>query len=373
MLDTRLQHHPEDRLTLPLQLEAITAEWLSQALAFRHPGVAVTSLHVGEVRWGTATKVRLLLDYNQEGHRRRLAPTMILKGGFGGHELAAASASLYAGEVEFYRHVADRIPADTPVCYFAARNPDTGQALILLRDLLAENVTFARAGDTVSPEVAAATLALQARFHAASWQRPDFEDVPLYPGDLRALLLQVLQDDYWSACLRKPRAKSVPEGFRRAARMRHGIEMLWTVGAQPPSCYIHGDAHLGNLYFRRDGSPGYVDWQMSGRGHWAHDVTYFLVGALAPTDRRRHERDLLRHYLRCLAGHGVPAPSFDEAWLDYRRHAVHGLFWVANADGMHPEETNVAMVERFSTAVSDLRSAEALDLDFDVISAQEEV
>src|SRR3546814_15399534 len=67
---------------LPLRIEEITADWLSTVLAENYPGTKVTEVHVGTVIAGTATKVRLLLAYNEAGHAHRLPPTMWLKGGF---------------------------------------------------------------------------------------------------------------------------------------------------------------------------------------------------------------------------------------------------------------------------------------------------
>jgi hypothetical protein len=49
-------------MKIPLALGDLTAGWLSEALALTYPGAAVTSLTIGTVINGTATKVRLLLE-----------------------------------------------------------------------------------------------------------------------------------------------------------------------------------------------------------------------------------------------------------------------------------------------------------------------
>jgi len=88
--------------------------------------------------------------------------------------------------------------------------------------------------------------------------------------------------------------------------------------------------------------------------HWAHDFSYFLAGALSVADRRRHERDLLNHYLNKLKDFGVTnLPDAAQAWLDYRAHLLHGIGWVMCPVQMQPEENCCAFTERFSTAITD--------------------
>jgi aminoglycoside phosphotransferase (APT) family kinase protein len=93
-----------------------------------------------------------------------------------------------------------------------------------------------------------------------------------------------------------------------------------------PSCLVHGDAHAGNLYLTADGRPGLVDWQLLNRGHWALDVAYHIGAVLTVADRERAERDLVRHYLDRLRSYGAAAPSWEEAWRDYRRALVYGYY-----------------------------------------------
>lgn len=346
--------HAGDRIALPGHPGEITAEWLTTALAVHHPEVVATSVYVGEVLTGTATKVRLLVDYNGAGHALGLPATFWVKAGFGGHELSAAMLCFYEAEVEFYRSVAAGLGLGLPRCYFAGMDRTRGEALIVLEDLLARNTTFATAGETTTPDVVAAALDFQARFHAATWDRAGLADMAVYPGSLRTVLLQVLGDAYWARSIAKPRGRYVYEPLRDAAVMRRAIAALWEWDAANAVCLIHGDAHYGNMYIDRSGAPGFVDWQMGGVGHWSFDVAYFVAGALTPADRRANERALLAHYLDRLAEHGGRPPSFDEAWDGYRRHVVHGLFHVANADEMYPEDTNCAVIERYSVATREL-------------------
>ena len=352
---------PEDHGTLPLELEGITAEWLTAALGVRFPGVEVRSVHLGTVIHGSATKVRLLLDYNDAGHLASLPATLFLKGGFEAHGLVAAAG--YAGEVLFYRTIAPQLPVNLPRSYFGGIDKESGQAILLLEDLLARNASFGRATASITPDAAALTLAQLAKLHALWWQ--DDSKLPALrfaDGAAAAdgLVQGLLSPQHWEKSIAGPQAASVPEALRDRDRMIGLVRNLWDGDTQPPHCLLHGDAHLGNMFFEQDGSPGFLDWQTTQRGSWAHEYTYFLVGALSIEDRRAHERSLLEHYLGELRRNGVEAPSFDEGWLAYRRHTAHGVLWVVCPLEMQPLDIIEANVTRFTAAMTDLDAVDAL-------------
>ncbi len=101
--------------------------------------------------------------------------------------------------------------------------------------------------------------------------------------------------------------------------------MLKTAEA-PATCVLHGDTHSGNVYLVAVGRACWLDWQVIQTGHWSTDVAYHLATVLDTEDRRTHEAELLRHYLRELDALGVAAPSFDEAWESYTLGFSFGYF-----------------------------------------------
>lgn len=352
---------PEDSLTLPLSLTEINADFLSEALSVRSPGVVVRSVHLGTIIHGSATKVRLLLDYDSAGHAAGLPPTLFLKGGFEDHGLVSSAG--YASEVSFYRDIAPELPVNLPRSYFSGVDSSSGQAILLLEDLLARNASFGRATESISPDTAAATLELLARLHALWWEQDDkLPGLRFVDGAAAAdgLVQGLLGAEHWEKSLAGPQAASVPAPLRNREHMVQLVRNLWDGDTKGPHCLLHGDAHLGNMFFERDGAPGFLDWQTTQRGAWAHEYTYFLVGALSIEDRRAHERALLEHYLAALRSHGVDAPSFDAAWLSYRRHTAHGVLWVVCPLEMQPLDVIEANVTRFTAAMTDLDAASAL-------------
>ena len=140
---------------------------------------------------------------------------------------------------------------------------------------------------------------------------------------------------------------------------RLALEALWT---RPPLTLIHGDAHVGNLFF--DGPEvGFLDWQVVQRGQGMRDVGYFLANSLAVETRREHDEALIRVYLAALAEAGVPPVPFSVAWEQYRLHALYA--WIAAvvtaaAATLQGEAIVRAGLERSSAAVMDLDSLGAL-------------
>ncbi|MEY2928045.1 MAG: hypothetical protein RL367_2522, partial [Pseudomonadota bacterium] len=157
-------------MTLPQSIAAITAEWLTDALSRDWPGTVVTRADHGTVIHGTATKIRLLLDYNDAGHGHGLPPTMWFKGGLEAHSGTDDMLAVYAGEAGFYRDIAPQLEMVLPRSFHVDIDAVTGQSAILFEDMLARNALFGHATRPASPKLAASVLGQLARLHGAFWQ-----------------------------------------------------------------------------------------------------------------------------------------------------------------------------------------------------------
>lgn len=329
-------------MRLPRAPHEISAPWLSQALGTRIDGASVEN-----VIPGAATKVRMRLDGGET-----VDETVVVKAPMSGARQDSATLSFFALEVAFYRDVAGLLDVGSPRCLYAETRPGEGQALVILEDL--HDAHFYTAGDTLSVGEVERVLDVIARLHATTWAHPVLEKTQLYPGPMRHVLAGMLSGRYWAGCLSRPRASAIPEVLREPGALLRAVEALWAHDAGESHCVVHGDAHIGNIYRDRSGGFGLIDWQMSSRGNWCHDVAYFVASALDPSERAAAERDLLGVYLGYLASHGGPSLHPDAAWTAYRRHMIHGLFWATNADGMYPEAVNSEVVARFSRAIVEL-------------------
>lgn len=346
-----------DALPLPLTPEEVTARWLTAALRERRPNVSVTEARVEDVICGTSTKIRVRCSYAGPGSDE-LPPTLIVKGGFEAH--GPSMKPMYANEVRFYADIAPYIPMAAPACYFAGSDPGSHQSIIIMEDLRRDGVIFCDPLKPQSFEQVARRMEAMAAYHAATWQSPEFE-----PGgrwaDIQSrfdswgleYMRRYLVPELWAHYMAAPRGAAASVRFHDRDWMEHALKTIGDIQFAGPRCMIHGDTHLGNLYIHEDGKPGFFDAQVA-RTAWHHEVSYHIVCALDSGDRARWEGPLLERYLTALKGHGIDAPDFEAAWLDYRRSIAWGLFiFLTNEIKFQTESVNTAYAARFSVAALD--------------------
>jgi hypothetical protein len=347
---------------LPLKIEEITAEWLTSVLCDRYPGTVVREAHIGTVIAGTATKVRLLLSYNEAGHQHLLPPTMWLKGGFIRHDYTYDNS--FVNEAKFFGTWGQRLDLNKPKAYWSDWQ-DGVQGLVLLEDLAARNATFGDASKgMITIDQQAQALEMLARMHAKWWESPELKQLKNFSTAWEAasdIVMQMLRPEYFETCIHHRRCQAYVGPYRDRDRVVAGLRTQWARGREVPQVFSHGDAHLGNMFFEPDGTPGYLDWQSWQEGPYMHDVAYSTIGNLKVEDRRHAEKDLIAGYLAALSANGVAnPPSFEDAWSAYRRHAMHGFMWPFTPEEMQPIEIVTAEGDCFGAAVSDLDTFGAL-------------
>jgi aminoglycoside phosphotransferase (APT) family kinase protein len=140
------------------------------------------------------------------------------------------------------------------------------------------------------------------------------------------------------------------------------LQELWHRG---PQTVIHGDPHIGNLFFD-GGRTGFLDWGIININTPMRDVSYFLTMALTVEDRRVHERDLLSRYLEIWnAGVGEPL-SWDDAWLAHRVHSAYTVLASCQVVTFPVDATPqrqvfaAAFLDRSQAAVADLEARSAI-------------
>ncbi|GLS98644.1 aminoglycoside phosphotransferase [Sphingobium jiangsuense] len=346
---------------LPLTVEEVTADWLGEALSARHPGVAVERLEVGDILWGTGTKMMARVAYNEAGRAAGLPDHLCIKAGLAEHRELVKFC--YQTEARFFDRLAPQLSMGLPRILFAADDADQG--MVVMEDLRHAGARICRVQEPLDKGAAAAFLDDLAALHARWWNSPALEDDgalgwlmrhdPLPDEQWGDFGRGQLQPATWDRYMALPRALAVPARCRDRVTMAAALQALRRYGRRGPVCVIHGDAHLGNMYIRADGGPGFLDWQTTRRGHWAQDVAYFYISALDPLDRRTWEQELIAGYLAALARHGVAdPPGLPQAWEAIRAHIVYGLFyWMVNPVEWQAEENNAATAPRFGWAAVD--------------------
>jgi len=320
----------------------LSPEWLSGAL-----DAPVRGVEVVERLETVATKVRFKVEYEDGGDGR--VDAFCVKAYF----TPAVRARVGAGEPEarFYLEIAPTLPVRVPPCVYAAIDPDSGHALVLMEDLVAQGATFLTALSPYSVEQARGTLDQLAKLHAEHWGDPGLAThnflAPRLPSFLQYVDAERLQSQ-----LDGPRGDDLPADVKDAPRLRAALLAIAERDAAGPQVLVHGDSHAGNLYEFPGGAPGIIDWQVVQQGSWALDVAYHLGAVLDVDARREHERALLEHYLACLDAVGAPAPDIDDAWFKYRAHLAYGYFMWAITQMVDPRII-VTFTRRLGLAVAD--------------------
>jgi hypothetical protein len=328
--------------------ELLDPRWMSAALGVCYPGVVVTGITAVEVFTRLSTICRFLIDCDG-GRPVGLSPALVAKGYFS--ETSQAIPNPGQQEARFYATVAPRSGVRTLRCVYADVDSATHHGVILTEDLSVAGGTFLNACSSFSVDQTAASLEELARLHASAWGEHG------EPDDWLASRLRTYQGvrgiDHARQNFEGPRSVFIDPAVRDPRRLMHALDALaerdsggdgWTI--------VHGDAHIGNVFLDRRGRPGLLDWQVVQRGHWSIDVGYHVAAALEVDERRRHERDLLAHYLGCLRSFGVSAPDWDQAWRDFGAAFAYGLYmWGVTV--LEPPERIERMLHRQSAAAAD--------------------
>jgi Ecdysteroid kinase-like family len=347
---------------LPTTLEEITAPWLTDALATGAPGTVVSSVSIDEPIWGTATKVFLRVEYERRATEG--PPEMLcLKGGFN-DEMRAVAGLGYRVESMFYRDIAPSFEPSVPHSWYAADDPDGNQGLVLTDDLRTDGADFGSPMRTYSLDQVAAALESLARWHGTTWDRADLGKLAwLSVGSqlFRPVVDGFMMPAHWQDYMTRRQTAAFTDELRDRDRVEAAVHKQWVHDDADALSVSHGDPHPGNTYILDDGAIRFLDWQTTCLAPWSDDLAYFLVGILDVEQRRAHETELLRHYLGALASTGAPAPTFDDAWLAYRRHHLHGLMFALCPPEMQVAEVCALMGDRYAAAAIDHDTLSAVE------------
>jgi hypothetical protein len=336
------------RPELPERPEELTAEFLSTVLDSK-----VESAELVEVIAGTATKVRMRLDYGDPDVG--LPEQVCVKGGFDDAMRQLNSGNdAYRLEARFFGDLAPKLTIPLPRSFASVLVDEGSQGIVVMEDLVASGASFGDPCHAMTVNEVRSGLEVQAQWHASTWGQTSELAPWLRVGSeaVRAAGRMLLGPDYWSYFVEQPWAPDLPAALSAREELLGAFENLWRYEDANAACLCHGDAHIGNTY-AVDGNVGFLDWQGIAVGPWSYDVAYFVTGALSIADRRRHERDLLRHYGDALALHGGPALMEHELWDGYRRHTLHGFLWAVTPPVMQTIERVHAMAERHIAAIED--------------------
>ncbi|MDP3966889.1 MAG: phosphotransferase [Nocardioides sp.] len=361
--------------SIPTEASAFTPELLERLIGTLNPGVGVRDLEIRRVwQWGegdavsTSGRIDLHLAYDDAG--AGLPTELVLK--IARPELPAFP--LYRNEVNAYSHLRPWTFMRTPECIGAWFDEETGSFGLALDDLTLKGARFASAVDSPSMSSLEDGVRQLARLHArnwggrAGWDSPELSWAQTHvQGELNELFNHpdlvpaLIVDEVAKHQHKRELVQSVDE---TTDSLLAKVAVVQNHQSQLQQTLVHGDCHVGNTYVLPDGTMGFIDWQLSVRGHYMHDLSYLMVTGLTVEQRRAHERRLIALHLDELARHGVDdAPTLDEAFDEHRRAQAWNTYigWLTCPVENYGWEINVANHIRLLTAYRDLDSARAIE------------
>jgi hypothetical protein len=345
--------------TIPSRPEHISAEWLTEFLAPRHPGVVVEALEILDSTQGAATRLRVKPTY-APGRDGGLPPVLFVKTSLT-RLMLVADPHMYVTEVKFYEQIHPTLTCETPAVYAWALDEQTNRFAVVIEDLTLRKAAFPTALSGLTAADVAPLMSNLAKLHAPHWGQPDLEltypwletstsgkSAEWWGSGARDTAVAELQHAPYKVDALDPARHSLDRLLEAVARLQQANDV-------EPRTVVHGDTHIGNGYLLPDGGGGLLDWQLARVANWGIDVGYTMMTALDIEERRKGEEALLRLYLDELRGLGVDPPEWDDAWKHYRRQMVWGILaWLVTPTSMYSEPLLDSLIRRCVAAADDL-------------------
>lgn len=337
-------------MSYPVDIEDLTAEWLSEVLDDDVSSVRAEAIGTGQ----TAASYRLTLD--AVGGPR----TLVAKVAAGDDDARRRVAGGYRREVGLYADLAATLDVRIPRCWHAVIGDDALRFTLLLEDLAPR--TPGVQADGCSPARAGAAVENLAGLHASRWADQSLFALPYldppaarasFMGDLTLRCADVFLERYGDHLA----ATEVDTLHRCAAAVER-----WYPGAPETFALLHGDYRVDNLLFgAAEDDVVAIDWQTLAVGPPGRDLAYFLSMSLPVETRRSAEDELVAIYHASLLARGVGSYTLEECRRDYRQGALQApVITMIGAALSTAERSSAAdtmflsMTARACTAVRDL-------------------
>ena len=343
-------------------LVSLDADWFTQVL--REGGHATASVagvtsEPMAFTGAVGDMARIRLEYAQDGDPGPASVVAKIRGTTEVQVGMDEAMGLYAREARFYAELAHRVPVGTPRIFHIGDGTTTP---MLMEDLGRLRIGDQMEGLAVSD--AERLMEVLADMHAQFWNAPELDGEWLAEpaeGVYAGMIVQLVTSGV--EALRERYAGRVPDGVLEgvAETAPRWGEVLQRC-AEGPKTLVHNDCRLDNAFFREDGHPVLVDWQVVARTRGTQDVGNLLAGSMDADDLRANWESLLRRYYDRLRERGVSDYPWEECVRHYRQNILYplgaGIALLGQLDIGDDRGLGDAIVLRALTHVADLDSLE---------------
>ncbi|CAJ2509654.1 Uu.00g146800.m01.CDS01 [Anthostomella pinea] len=336
---------------LPTVPAGITAEWLSRKL-----GHKVASIENTSNIWGTASKLFYAITYEDgaSSNNGERPAHICIKGMFDLKlvEDQPWTVSLAQRESEFFSKLAPTINNMIfPKSWWAGKTENQG--LVIMSDLTKEGCSFPPEVTSYPVEKIMNGVEQLAGLHAQYWGQSQ-EDHPWIWNNYDPAMTFMCSP--WNELVREPNRPKLPEYLMDGKRCNEALGRYYAERNPRFRTLLHGDTHMGNIYFTAEGKIGFLDWSAFHFGSCFHDIAYHMTSTLTVEDRRAHEMEILDHYLATL--HRLGGPKFDrhndpEVMVEYRRSFMTNVIWIICPYSLQSKERVDVLCKRTVAAYDD--------------------
>ena len=361
-----------DRPTMPGGRDAITVDWIQQALtagaAVDVPPIKKVDVEPIGVGLGLlADLLRCHLTYHDGVDGTQAPATVIVKlpSSEPKSRRLCKRFELYKRECHYYRRVAAHVPLRTPALLYGDYAPRSDRFALVLEDLgamaTADQIVGATAEQAKRAVRGIATLA------GHFWNKVDQPALAGSRAELSPKFRPLVQIVYLANLVRTMRifGDMISNGAQRTLEA-YGPCVAEHMGvlATGPLSFAHGDFRLDNMFFGDDEDFAVIDWQVSGIQSGLYDVAYFMATSVATGVRRQVEHEALLEYHEIVRGMGATDFTFEDCWQLYRHNvlgrAITAIITCGGLDLNDKRSFELAEIslQRTLTAIEDLDAGE---------------
>ncbi|KAJ1456914.1 kinase-like domain-containing protein [Pelagophyceae sp. CCMP2097] len=280
---------------------------------------------------------------------------------------------VYKNELGFYRALRDdaalakKLSAVSFAKAHAAEAVFGGRFVLVLEDLAERGAEFPTVASKHPRPRVEAVLRSLANLHAPFFGRPPPH---VWTDASRPPFLRIISDETLKNVLKRFPGLLPPlvlETYELFLANYEAVRRHWSEGVLT---LVHGDAHLGNMFFA-NGAVGFYDLQCVAAEHPFRDVAYHLCSSCDSDDLALNEQHYVSYYVSQLnAAAGLQVLTFEAAWAAYRIHALWAccaFVLCSGASELFESKMAKLTIRRICAAMVRLDTRGALD---DVLAAQ---